>query len=392
MFIALILPAPPAYSETFFRNKIKFLTDAGIKVVVFTGKKKGKDEKIDLVAGFDWDGSRRQRILSLAVAVFRIGASPLRSAKLFRLNRQDGFDLKRNLLSLITSAHILRCSPDWIHFGFATTAIGRENLARTLRAKMAVSIRGYDIAVYPLKHPGCYKLVWNRIDKLHHLSQHLLDLAVRHGFDRSLVHNQIEPAIDVTHFRSAHEPKLNLVSPLNILTVARLNWVKGLEYTLQALRILKNAGIDFQYTIIGEGIELERLKFAVHQLDIEDSVVFAGARSSDEVRKELERSSVYIQYSINEGFCNAVLEAQAMGLPTIVSDGGALAENVKDSKTGWVVPKRDPKALAKCLKDVITMRGDALSRLSDSSMHRIAQDFSLYDQQRRFLEFYEFAQ
>lgn len=362
-----------------------------MKVVVFAAKERSKDENIEVVPGFDWDGSRMHRLLSLLVAIFGIVASPFRSVRLFRFNRMDGFDVRRNLLSLITSAHILRHSPDWIHFGFATTAIGRENLARVVGAKMAVSIRGYDIAVYPLKHPGCYELLWKRIDKLHHLSQNLLDLAETHGFNRMLAHEQIEPAIDVTRFRPAAKSKIETDGSLKILTVARLNWVKGLEYTLQALHLLKNSGTTFQYTIIGEGTELERLRFAVHQLELNNSVVFAGARSADEVRTELGQSSVYVQYSINEGFCNSVLEAQSMGVPTIVSDGGALPENVQNGKTGWVVPRRDPKALFRCLKEVFTMHGDSLAGFSHSSRHRVMRDFSMDVQQRRFLRFFDAA-
>ena len=56
--------------------------------------------------------------------------------------------------------------------------------------------------------------------------------------------------------------------------------------------------------------------------------------------------SIYLQYSIQEGFCNAVLEAQALGLLTIVSDAEGLPENVIHGETGWVVPKRKPKFFA----------------------------------------------
>ncbi|MBK7870836.1 MAG: glycosyltransferase family 4 protein [Saprospiraceae bacterium] len=52
-----------------------------------------------------------------------------------------------------------------------------------------------------------------------------------------------------------------------------------------------------------------------------------------------EKADIYLQYSIQEGFCNAVLEAQAMGLLCIVSDAEGLPENILHGQTGWVVPK-----------------------------------------------------
>ena len=64
----------------------------------------------------------------------------------------------------------------------------------------------------------------------------------------------------------------------------------------------------------------------------------------------LEKSDIYLQYSIQEGFCNSVLEAQAMGLLSIVSDANGLTENIIHNYTGWVVPKMAPKLLANCIK------------------------------------------
>ena len=63
----------------------------------------------------------------------------------------------------------------------------------------------------------------------------------------------------------------------------------------------------------------------------------------DDIVKFYKKADIYIQYSIEEGFCNAVLEAQSMGVLTIVSDASGLIENVVDGKTGWVVPKRRTK-------------------------------------------------
>jgi colanic acid/amylovoran biosynthesis glycosyltransferase len=49
---------------------------------------------------------------------------------------------------------------------------------------------------------------------------------------------------------------------------------------------------------------------------------------------------------VSEGFCNAVLEAQAMQLPVVASDADGLPENVAHGQTGFIVPRRNPAALA----------------------------------------------
>ena len=48
----------------------------------------------------------------------------------------------------------------------------------------------------------------------------------------------------------------------------------------------------------------------------------------------------------SESFGVAAVEAQACGLPVLVSDCGGLPEVIRDGETGFVVPRRDPDALA----------------------------------------------
>ena len=76
-----------------------------------------------------------------------------------------------------------------------------------------------------------------------------------------------------------------------------------------------------------------------------EKVSFKGKLAHMEVKKAMEQADIYLQYSLQEGFCNAVLEAQAMGLLCIVSDAEGLPENVLHGQTGWVVPKRQPALL-----------------------------------------------
>ena len=113
---------------------------------------------------------------------------------------------------------------------------------------------------------------------------------------------------------------------------------KGLEYSIEALSILKNAGYNFEYTIVGNGSELERLKFASSQLGLEDNVNFTGYLEHKLIKK-YQNSDIYLQYSIQEGFCNALLEAQSMGLICIASDAEGLKENISDNITGYIVKK-----------------------------------------------------
>ena len=106
--------------------------------------------------------------------------------------------------------------------------------------------------------------------------------------------------------------------------------------------------MSFEYHIIGQGRYLEPLTFARHQLGVRNEVQFLGACPIAEVR-EKSRRPIFFCAAVSEGFCNAVLEAQSMGLPVVCSDADGLAQNVANGETGLVVRRRDPQALAEKL-------------------------------------------
>jgi colanic acid/amylovoran biosynthesis glycosyltransferase len=391
MRIGLVLAAVPGYSETFFRSKINGLKAQGHELILFAN---GPSHGFDLcryVEGARGDG-RLGSVLKLMIASFRLLLhKPTRVLRFYKLERQSNCSFKCAFAHLIFSSHIMHFDLDWLHFGFGTMALGKENVARAMGAKMAVSLRGVDIAIYPVKHPGCYELMWQRIVKLHVISDDLGNLAAKNGLSNDTPVVKITPAIDVEKFQRTTSLAKDIQHPIEILAVARLHWKKGLEYTLQALGLLKENGLSFHYTIIGEGEEFERLIFVAHQLGIAELVTFAGKKSPEEVKQAMEETDIYLQYSISEGFCNAVLEAQAMGCLCVVSDAEGLPENVLHNETGWVVPKRQPELLAAQIISIVHTPQDKLSEIRLQAVERVQKQFAIADQIRAFENFYTLA-
>ena len=106
-----------------------------------------------------------------------------------------------------------------------------------------------------------------------------------------------------------------------------------------ALKILKNRGLNFEYRVIGEGNYYEALSYATHYLGLKNYIKFLGKKNQKEILNQMDWADIYVQPSIQEGFCNSVVEAQAMGLLIVVSDAQGLIENIVDGETGWVVSK-----------------------------------------------------
>lgn len=388
MKIGIVLPATPGYSETFFSNKIKGLQEHGYTVVLFVNSDKQKTTlPVKIINAPNLSGNSgivmvRSFLCLIKVFVFHF----LATKRLFQLNANDKIPFAKNIKNIITSSHILSEKLDWLHFGFGTMVLDRENVAEAIQAKMAVSFRGFDHYVYPEKNKNCYQLLFSKKVKYHVLSDGMKADLIQNGILATQI-EKITPAINIDLFTAnLNTEKTDL---LKIVTVARLHWIKALDYTLEALALVKQNGIQFHYTIIGDGQEKERLQFLVHQLELDNEVSFAGKLNPHEVKNELKNAEIYLQYSHQEGFCNAVLEAQAMGKICIVSDVDGLKENVIDTVTGFVVPKRNPLYLASKIKQVNALSAIEKMVISKNATERVKAFFNIEKQKIAFIKFYE---
>lgn len=386
--IGLVLSNTPGYSETFFVSKIKGLAEAGNEVVLFakrSGDLSWLPKSVKVVESYSVSSNKVvQAVKTILLVMWTFMTAHKATKKFVLLEKADGISKTEIFKKIYLNAHILPYKLDWLHFGFAAIAIGHENTAKAIGAKAAVSFRGYDISNYPLKHPGCYTKLFGKIDKVHSISDSLYQKALALGLSIEVPYQKITPAIDTKQFCKNRE--VSFRQPLRLASVGRLTWQKGFDYALQALSMLDT---DFRYIIIGDGKDEERLRFAAYQLGVTDKVVFAGKQPHDKIAEYLKEADIYLQPSVQEGFCNAVLEAQASGLICIVCNAEGLPENVEDDKSGFVVPKRNPEALAAKLQYVLSLSDDERQAVSDYAVERVRLHFDVKDQINKFIEFYQ---
>jgi glycosyltransferase involved in cell wall biosynthesis len=76
-----------------------------------------------------------------------------------------------------------------------------------------------------------------------------------------------------------------------------------------------------------------------------------------------------------EAFGRVIVEAQAMGRPTVVSDVGAVDETVDRGRSGWIVPPGDPQALAAALDEVLAMGAEAREALAQAAAAHVRHRF-----------------
>jgi len=121
---------------------------------------------------------------------------------------------------------------------------------------------------------------------------------------------------------------------------------KTIEYIYSTLN--SNTGIEI--TILGFSGTLENLlRTEYGQLSWYKMIRFLRPGSRDIVRRELQRSDVFIFTSVSESFGIAPLEALMCGVPVVATDNGAIHEYLKDGVNGILCRMKDYKALAEAV-------------------------------------------
>lgn len=134
--------------------------------------------------------------------------------------------------------------------------------------------------------------------------------------------------------------------------------------------------------------EIGALQDLASELGIAEHMYCTGKRQPEELRYYYSASDVMVTTPWYEPFGLTPLEAMACGRPVIGSAVGGIPSTVVDGQTGFLVPSRDPSALAARLRDILT--NDALrDRMGEAARHRVEQEFTWPITATRTLDLYD---
>lgn len=119
-----------------------------------------------------------------------------------------------------------------------------------------------------------------------------------------------------------------------ILTVGRLYAQKAFEISIEAMKLLKEAGIDARWYVLGEGEERQHLEQLIRQYHLEADFLLLGAK--DNPYPYFVQTDIYVHASRFEGKSIAIQEAQILGCPMIVSDCSGNREQVENEADGLI--------------------------------------------------------
>ena len=182
--------------------------------------------------------------------------------------------------------------------------------------------------------------------------------------------------------------------PFRILSLGRFARFKGLEVLLRAAKIIDEAGLDFHLIVAGSGSRGVKLKVMCKMLGLDHRVSWPGFITHDKVPEMFFSSDVFVVPSVihstgeRDGIPNVVVEALLNRVPVVATDVAGIGEVIRDGETGFLVPSRDPDALAQA---ILRMTGNrqAAVEMADRGRELIMDMFDPEKCHREMLELFE---
>jgi glycosyltransferase involved in cell wall biosynthesis len=274
----------------------------------------------------------------------------------------------------------------------------KAGIVGMLASKLArVPHRLHTVAGMPLlEQAGFKRIVLNFVEKLTYScatkvypnSFKLKDIIIENKYCPStklkVLANGSSNGIDTSYFDATHfseDQKGSLKQGLGIkssdfvfIFVGRIVSDKGINELISAFSEIQESKTDIKLLLVGPyEPELDPLKEeTLIQINANKSIFSVGYQ--DEVRPYFAISDCLVFPSYREGFPNVVMQAGAMGLPSIVSDINGCNEIIEDRKNGYIIPVRDKEAVKETLIRILENQ-EEYSKMQHNAREMIVSRF-----------------
>ncbi len=169
-------------------------------------------------------------------------------------------------------------------------------------------------------------------------------------------------------------------------TICRLSEEKGVDYLVEAMRLLSDRNRTVKAIIIGEGPQRDSLQDKISLYGLNDRILLAGYK--DQAYHYLPLFDAFVLPSLTEGLPITILEAMQAKVPVIATDVGGVPDVLGHGKFGILVRSADAPALAEAITEV----SSGTSRMSTMCADAHATALERYSSKRmaeNYLKVYE---
>ena len=178
--------------------------------------------------------------------------------------------------------------------------------------------------------------------------------------------------------------------PVELLFLSHLIKSKGVIVLIEANGILRDKGVHFLCTIAGGDAELTRkeVQDIITYKELSSSITVAGPVYGEDRMNVMLKADILVHPTFNDCLPLIILEAMQNSIPVVSTFEGAIPEVVEDGITGFLVPQKDSKALAKKL-ELLIKDPELRQKMGRSGREKYEKEFTLAVFEKRMKEILE---
>lgn len=214
------------------------------------------------------------------------------------------------------------------------------------------------------------------------------------SFCPAALQNKVKLVYNGLTFSSCAPERKPLHSPpYKLLAVGRFARTKGFPELFTAVARLKREHFPITLTLIGDGAWKARLLKLRKRLGLEKIIDMPGFVPNDQLFRHMRSHDLLVVPSVvhsngdRDGIPNVIMEASCCGLPVVATDVCGIAEVIQNGKTGWLVPQRDPAALARAIRDALE-NPDRAQRYAQNAFLAVKQMFDPQKNDSELMDLY----
>jgi glycosyltransferase involved in cell wall biosynthesis len=281
---------------------------------------------------------------------------------------------------------LARLRPDVAHFEWESSAVSYLLITDVWRCPVVISCHGglqayRQFATHQATFAGL-RAVFERASAVQCVSKLERTEAIRHGLDPAkarLMPCGVDPTVFTPPAAGVRDG-----TPMRLVAIGWLRWLKGYEYALRAVRSLLDAGVPARLDVFGgdplppmqEPSDRARILHTIVDLGLDDHVRMRGHVPPDVLIAQLQSAHAFLHSSLSEGLPVVILEAMACELPVVATDCGGVREAVSDGIEGFVLPLREPARAADALER-LWREPELRERMGRAGRARVLSSFTL---------------
>lgn len=363
LFDVSALPVPG-----FISRSILELSGQGFKVMATGQTKKGFSSPFGSIPFYKRPQSGLKAIIYFIYRfIYLFSSQPARAYHLWKWTARFSPGTRIKEFNRLSIYYLAR--PDIIHIQWTKALLKLEYLLDHKPCPVTVSVRGTQMFVSPLDSEieSAYRKLLPLVDKFHVVSEALAELIKQYSASQVKV---INPSVAVE--KIPVKSNYTLHRPVQLITVTRFHWVKGINILLDALSMLD---FEWELHLVSSNPLPEEYLYQLHDLGITNRVKIYTGLKHEEVLKMLPEKDIFIFPSISEGRGNALLEAMAAALPVVCADFTGASELVKHQENGWLFRNDDRDQLKLSLEMVIAVSDSVRAQKAAAAKETVAASF-----------------